>query len=102
MKVIREKSILDKIDEEIDNKNKPPIVRIDLDECEFVRFLQSICEGVVSTSCHGQLNKLKMNLRHHVTRSNIRFKVPVKGNIKYLGSYVVYRDVCVQCCYEEE
>ena len=102
MKVIREKNILEKIDAEIDDVKKPPIVRIDLDEDEFYQFLLSICEGIVSSSFEGKLNRLKMNLGHHVTDSNIRFKVPVKGSIRYLGSYVVYRDVCVQCCYGEE
>lgn len=102
MKVIREKSILEKIDVEIDDKSKPPIIRIDLDESEFYHFLLSICEGVISTSFEGQLNRLKMGLEHHVTDSSIRSKVPVRGRIKYLGSYVVYRGVSVQCCYDEE
>lgn len=102
MKVIREKSVLEKIDAEIDDVKKPPIVRIDLDEGEFYQFLLSICEGVISTSFEGKLTRLKTNLSHFVTNSDIRYKVPVKGIIRYLGSYVVYRDVCVQCCYGEE
>lgn len=101
MKVIREKSILEKIDAEIDDKTKPPIVRIDLDEEEFRSFLTSICDGVLSTNFAGELNRLKVDLSHLVGNSRVNFSVTTRGLLKYRGSYIVYRNVCVQCCYEE-
>lgn len=102
MKVIREKSILENIDAEIDDKTKPPIVRIDLDEEEFKSFLTSICDGVLSTNFEGKLNRLKVDISHLVGNSRINFSVPSRGLFRYRRSYVVYRDICVQCCYEEE
>lgn len=97
MKVIREKTILNKIDEEIDDKSKPPIARIDLDEDEFGDFISCLSEGVISISFQGILTGLKTEVVDKVTRSSIS-----KRNGNWSGSYVVYRDVYVQCCYEKE
>lgn len=97
MKVIREKSILEKIDAEIDDIKKPPIVRIDLDEGEFEDFLNILSHSKIAISCHNKLIGLKAGVYQSVSKSNVRIKYE-----KWLGSYVVYRDVTVQCCYEEE
>lgn len=95
MKVIREKSILEKIDTEIDDNSKPPIVRIDLNEGEFEDFLKTLSKGILSTSFEGTLIGLKTDVVHKVSKSSVRMRVG-----RWSGSYVVYREVCVQCCYE--
>ena len=101
MKVIREKSILEKIDAEIRDNTKPSIVRIDLDEGEFLEFLHSLCDGVIGTNPEGKLIRLKPEQSQFITESKVRYKVHhILTSFK--GSYVVYRDVCVQCCYEAE
>lgn len=97
MNVIREKSILEKIDAEIDDKSKPPIVRIDLNEDEFEGFIINLSKGVISLDFDGTLTGLKHHLIKKVSRSNINKR---SGN--WGGSYVVYRGVSVQCFYEEE
>lgn len=93
MKVIREKTILEKIDAEIDDTSKLPIVRIDLEEGEFNELLIILCE----TPCV-ELS-YDMSLRScvkGVSKSSCSYK-----NSSWLGSYVIYRGVCVQCCYGE-
>lgn len=97
MKVFREKSILDKIDEEINKKGLPNVVRIDLDEGEFEDFIRELSSGMLGTTFDSILTGLKTNYIDKVGRSKVRVR---NGN--WLGSYVVYRDTCVQCCYEEE
>ena len=98
MRVIREKSILEKIDVEIDDKSKPPIVRIDLDESEFVEFVHQISwERVVSTGSSHDIIRLDPRYVHFIGESNVRHKSGL-----FIGSYVFYKEVCVQCCYEEE
>lgn len=96
MKVFREKSILQKIDEEINKKGLPDIIRIDLDETEFEEFLRCFLKDqILSLSFEGEL----MNPLHSTNITN--YSVGWKRR-KWLGSYIVYRNVSVQCCYEEE
>lgn len=97
MKVIREKTILQKIDDEIDKKGLPKIVRIDLEEGDFDNFIRELSSGILSTTFDSILTGIKPNYVSKVSRSNVRVR-----NGKWLGSYVVYRDVSVQCCYEED
>ncbi|QDP64720.1 MAG: hypothetical protein GOVbin2917_35 [Prokaryotic dsDNA virus sp.] len=97
MKVIREKTILQKIDDEIDKKGLPKIVRIDLDEGEFEDFLLCLVNENICTTSWSEIVGIKRKYFYDVTKSEVRCR-----NGKWLGSYVVYRDVCVQCCYEEE
>lgn len=103
MKVIREKSILEKINDEIRDNTKPTIVRIDLNSTEFTEFLHSICEGVIGTNSQGELIRLKPEQSQFVTGSNVRYPEDgIIGFATFKGSYVVYKGVCIQCCYEEE
>lgn len=110
MNVVREESILKKIDKEIDNNTKPDIVRIDLNENEFSKFLYSLRDAgkvrplletstnvvkktskVVLIDCHNDVGSFRIEGCH----------VFGKPTVKYKGSYIMYRDVCVQCFYEE-
>lgn len=96
MKVIREKSILGKIDEEINKKSLPDIIRIDLDEGEFEKFLRCFLKDqLLSLSYEGELRNPLLSTS--ITNYSVVYK-----RCKWLGSFVVYRGVSVQCCYEEE
>lgn len=103
MRVIREKSILEKINDEIRDNTKPDIVRIDLDENEFLDFMHELNgRHTVATGFNGNL-KVLPEYSHLVGESNIRYTVgKFKGAFTFRGSYVFYKEVCVQCCYEEE
>lgn len=98
MKVIREKTILQEIDDEIDKKGLPDIIRIDLEEGEFLNFLKELTEYSCSirVGFDNKLYDIKEHLTPLVGETNLRHH-----KYKWLGSYVVYRSVSVQCCYGE-
>ena len=79
MNIILNESIFTEIDKAIEEHGAECITRIDLDEKEFAQ--------------------LKCEIHHRVMP--VGFKSEIHETRPYLGSWAVYRGVCVQCCYEK-